>query len=81
MPIIYHVTTAGEWKTALQNGEYESPSLKSEGFIHCSEEHQVAAVLEEVQERILAELRLLRRGQPRADADSIEALMDLIKAP
>lgn len=46
MPIIYHVTTAAEWNAAKGKGFYESPSLKAEGFIHCSQEHQVAAVLE-----------------------------------
>lgn len=46
MPIIYHVTTTPEWTIARQNGFYETPSLKTEGFIHCSEEHQVAGVLE-----------------------------------
>jgi uncharacterized protein (DUF952 family) len=46
MPVIYHVTTVGEWNTAKQKGYYEHPSLKDEGFIHCSQEHQVAAVLE-----------------------------------
>ncbi len=46
MPIIYHVTTAGEWADAKQSGFYEHPSLKEEGFIHCSQQHQVAAVLE-----------------------------------
>lgn len=46
MPIIYHVTTAAEWNAAKQAGAYESPSLKAEGFIHCSQEHQVAGVLE-----------------------------------
>lgn len=53
MPIIYHVTTAAEWRTveeqARQTGQvafYESASLKTEGFIHCSEAHQVAGVLE-----------------------------------
>lgn len=46
MPIIYHVTTTAEWKAAQDNGFYESPSLKAEGFIHCSQEHQVAGVLE-----------------------------------
>jgi uncharacterized protein (DUF952 family) len=46
MPIIYHVTTAAEWKTANEMGYYEAASLKEEGFIHCSQEHQVAAVLE-----------------------------------
>lgn len=46
MPIIYHVTTAADWKAAQQRGFYEHPSLSAEGFIHCSQEHQVAAVLE-----------------------------------
>jgi uncharacterized protein (DUF952 family) len=46
MPIIYHVTTGEEWNTAKQKGFYESASLKQEGFIHCSQEDQVAAVLE-----------------------------------
>ncbi len=46
MPIIYHVTTASEWKAAQQKGAYESPSLAKEGFIHCSQdEQQVAGVL------------------------------------
>jgi uncharacterized protein (DUF952 family) len=46
MPIIYHVTTAAEWKAAQEKGFYESASLKAEGFIHCSGEHQVAGVLD-----------------------------------
>lgn len=46
MPIIYHVTTAANWSEAKQKGFYEHPSLKDEGFIHCSQDHQVAGVLE-----------------------------------
>ena len=46
MPIIYHVTTGEEWDIAKRKGFYESISLKQEGFIHCSQENQVAAVLE-----------------------------------
>ncbi|MBK9569096.1 MAG: DUF952 domain-containing protein [Chitinophagaceae bacterium] len=46
MPIIYHVTSAGGWDAAKQKGFYEHPSLVAEGFIHCSQDHQVAAVLE-----------------------------------
>lgn len=46
MPIIYHVTTAAGWSAAKANGFYETPSLKAEGFIHCSQENQVAGVLE-----------------------------------
>jgi uncharacterized protein (DUF952 family) len=46
MPIIYHVTADEDWKEAQAKGYYEHPSLTAEGFIHCSQEHQVAGVLE-----------------------------------
>ena len=46
MPIIYHITTSAAWNNAQQQGFYEAPSLKAEGFIHCSQENQVAGVLE-----------------------------------
>lgn len=46
MPVIYHVTTAPEWEAAKAKGYYEHPSLKAEGFIHCSQEQQLAGVLE-----------------------------------
>lgn len=46
MPVIYHVTTASDWNAAKQKGFYEHLSLKDEGLIHCSQDHQVAEVLE-----------------------------------
>lgn len=46
MPIIYHVTTIADWKDAQLKGYYDHPSLTAEGFIHCSQGHQVAGVLE-----------------------------------
>jgi len=46
MAIIYHITTAAEWEKAHTSGLYTSPSLKEEGFIHCSQPEQVAGVLE-----------------------------------
>jgi uncharacterized protein (DUF952 family) len=46
MPIIYHVTTKVSLDKAQQQGFYDVPSLADEGFIHCSQEHQVAGVLE-----------------------------------
>ncbi len=46
MPIIYHVTTAENWKAAKEKGFYDHPSLVEEGFIHCSQDHQVVGVLE-----------------------------------
>ena len=46
MAVIYHIALAGEWNKAIQTGFYEHPSLKDEGFIHCSLEEQIPAVLE-----------------------------------
>ncbi|MGJ3239502.1 MAG: DUF952 domain-containing protein [Anaerolineae bacterium] len=34
--MIYHLTSAVEWKLAQQQGYYVTPSLDREGFIHCS---------------------------------------------
>lgn len=45
MEHIYHVTTATEWKDAVDKGYYEAASLAIEGFIHCSTEIQVQGVL------------------------------------
>ena len=46
MASIYHVCSEAAWKAAKEKGLYEHPSLVDEGFIHCSDEHQVAGVLE-----------------------------------
>lgn len=46
MAIIYHITTKQDWDQANKKGFYESPALKEEGFIHCSEEQQVDGVIE-----------------------------------
>jgi chorismate synthase/uncharacterized protein (DUF952 family) len=44
-PNIFHITTKENWEAALAKGSYVAPSLQSEGFIHLSEAHQVAGVL------------------------------------
>jgi uncharacterized protein (DUF952 family) len=46
MPIIYHITTASAWEQAKADGNYTAPSLNNEGFIHCSQEDQLADVKE-----------------------------------
>jgi uncharacterized protein (DUF952 family) len=46
MSIIYHITTKQDWQAAQPTGQYESASLKEEGFIHCSEERQIPGVIE-----------------------------------
>lgn len=39
--MIYHITTRVEWEKAQLEDEYKSPSLVSDGFIHCSTLRQV----------------------------------------
>lgn len=34
--MILHITTDQEWRKAQTEGEYTTPSLKTDGFIHCS---------------------------------------------
>jgi uncharacterized protein (DUF952 family) len=46
MSLIYHLTTEPEWQEARKKGYYDTASLAEEGFIHCSEERQIAGVLE-----------------------------------
>ena len=43
---ILHITSREAWKTAQEQGQYTSPSLTSEGFIHCSTQAQVLPVAE-----------------------------------
>ena len=42
-PIIYHITTRSDWRTALTAGSYAAASLAAAGFIHCSTALQVVA--------------------------------------
>jgi len=42
--MILHITTDCAWQNALRVGEYTATSLSKEGFIHCSEPHQVIKV-------------------------------------
>lgn len=51
MALIYHITTSAAWEQGIAAGVYHSPSLKEEGFIHCSEKEQV----EDIRQRFFAE--------------------------
>jgi prephenate dehydrogenase len=44
MPRIYHITTRVAWDEARAAGAYTADSLRSEGFIHCSQAEQVSWV-------------------------------------
>lgn len=43
---VYHVTTPEKWAEAQVKGQFETDSLVTEGFIHCSTSAQVAGVLD-----------------------------------
>jgi uncharacterized protein (DUF952 family) len=34
--LILHITSRGEWEESLRRGAHSPPSLRAEGFIHCS---------------------------------------------
>jgi uncharacterized protein (DUF952 family) len=44
MILIYHITPQQDWKNAQVMGSYQADSLNTEGFIHCSYEHQLEDV-------------------------------------
>ena len=39
--MIYRIAEAADWAQAQQTGAFTSADLRLEGFIHCSEKHQV----------------------------------------
>lgn len=41
MALIYHLLPHSAWQQALDGSSYRSPSLDTEGFIHCSTREQV----------------------------------------
>lgn len=44
--IIYHIVLPDVWEQFKTQETYEAESLAAEGFIHCSYDHQLDAVLE-----------------------------------
>lgn len=44
MATIFHITKRGEWERAEREGVYRTPTLESEGFIHCSRSDQVIRI-------------------------------------
>jgi uncharacterized protein (DUF952 family) len=43
---IYHITKSNWWNRFSTSDDYESETLREEGFIHCSTREQVEGVLE-----------------------------------
>ena len=44
MSLLVHIARYEDWKKARETGEYRTPSLEQEGFIHCSTPFQVVGV-------------------------------------
>jgi uncharacterized protein (DUF952 family) len=44
--VIVHITTPVAWADAIATGAYTADSLATEGFIHCSDERQLAWVVQ-----------------------------------
>ena len=44
MATIFHITKREEWERAEPDGSYRTPTLASEGFIHCSGRDQVIRI-------------------------------------
>jgi uncharacterized protein (DUF952 family) len=40
--MIYRIAEQNDWRNAQREGVFASADLSAEGFIHCSEHHQVA---------------------------------------
>ena len=43
---IFHIATPAAWSTAELVGEIDTPSLLTQGFVHCSTEAQLPATIE-----------------------------------
>ena len=43
---IYHIVLPENWKKFDGKPSHQADSLQTEGFIHCSYDHQIAAVLQ-----------------------------------
>ncbi|WP_139920697.1 DUF952 domain-containing protein [Hymenobacter sp. DG01] len=39
--MLYRIAEPADWAQAQQTGIFASPNLAAEGFIHCSEQHQI----------------------------------------
>ena len=44
--MIYHITTISEWNACMDKSHYAPAAFEKEGFIHASQLHQVAGVLQ-----------------------------------
>jgi uncharacterized protein (DUF952 family) len=45
MSIIFHITKREAWQSAQDKQSYYTPSIETDGFIHCSKHYQVCDVV------------------------------------
>jgi len=64
---LFHISSEAAWRDAQEAGAYTADSLATEGFIHCSEQHQVVWVANQ-RFRGRQDLVLLRIDPGRLDA-------------
>ncbi len=95
--MIYHITERGAWMEAKARGNYRSPTLATEGFIHCSGRSQILPVANDFyrgrsdllllcidEDRLTAELRWEAPAHPQpksASATSGEAKFPHLYGP
>ena len=65
---IYHIARRTEWEAAQYAGIYAADTLGTEGFIHCSEAHQIIGVANRLF-RGRTDLLLLRLDPARLSSD------------
>lgn len=68
---IYHIVMPEVWAEAEGGMEYRAPSLDDEGFIHCSFEDQLDAVIERYY-KSAGELVILEIDPARLNAELVE---------
>ncbi len=66
--MIYHITTRADWQQQATEATYQADSLQTEGFIHLSEAHQVAGVLDRYYQNV-PDLMLLHVDPDKLTAD------------
>ncbi len=64
---VFHIAPAEAWAAAQKTGTYEPESLRTEGFIHCSDEDQVYDV---ANERFSGRTDLLLLRIPKHDVEA-----------
>ena len=74
MATIYHLTTPQSWADVQDGGEYEAPSLREEGFIHCSSD-------EEQTLRVAGRLYAGQEGMTVLDVDTDRLTSEVKREP